>query len=62
MTQDFGYPQGTSTEMLKAFVYNEPIAVLDTVSPTSLLEAVVVWIHVSILLLTGVGGTQKEHS
>ena len=22
--QDYGYPQGTQTEMLKAYVYNEP--------------------------------------
>lgn len=26
-TQDYGYPQSTSTEMLKMYVHNEPIAV-----------------------------------
>jgi len=40
---DYGYPQGTSTEMLKAFVFNEPAPLGEALSAaSSLIESVVV--------------------
>eukprot|EP00479_Gromia_sphaerica_P010533 TRINITY_DN4879_c0_g1_i1.p1 TRINITY_DN4879_c0_g1~~TRINITY_DN4879_c0_g1_i1.p1 ORF type:complete len:84 (+),score=16.88 TRINITY_DN4879_c0_g1_i1:401-652(+) len=36
---DFGYPQGTSTELLKAYVFNEPV-VIDTPKLLSQLKVV----------------------
>eukprot|EP01104_Vermistella_antarctica_P018190 TRINITY_DN6656_c0_g1_i1.p1 TRINITY_DN6656_c0_g1~~TRINITY_DN6656_c0_g1_i1.p1 ORF type:complete len:440 (-),score=120.98 TRINITY_DN6656_c0_g1_i1:91-1410(-) len=35
-TLDFGYPQGASTEVLKAFVYDKPVLVKEASGPTAL--------------------------
>ena len=47
--QDHGYPQGTSTEMLKSYIYNEPVAVEKTFSSSKVVCAVYHVGHVYVL-------------